>query len=180
MEKNGPPAASLDAVKEEFAALGRLLSKELIVDPLRSYEETVERTLAFFREKEWDRATNEERVGTKSFTPLEWFRRILADLVLAYYLVLAALDEIGERTSERDFTRKVLNKAQDLSQNQQAPRSLPISALTVANALSQFDEMGIVDYNGSGKQIRSLLNPSERDKWKQRLASALGLPGYLP
>jgi len=180
MEKNGPPAASLDAVKEEFAALGRLLSKELIVDPLRSYDETLERPLTFFREKEWDRATNEERVGNKSFTRLELFRRILADLVLAYYLVLAALDEIGERTSERDFTRKVLNKAQDLSQNQQVLGSLPISPLTISNALSQFDEMGIVDYDVSGKQIRSLLNPSEREKWKQRLALALGLPGYLP
>jgi len=173
---NGARVAQVQQVAEEFHLLLDICSKELILDPLESRDQTLQGVLDFFAEKAWiELLGNEVRILEKK--PLGSFKGILADILGVYYLALAASDEIGDGVGQKEYAKKMSKKAQGLHMETRHRVIPSIPSVTLTNALTRFSEMGAFQYRQSKKFLKGVQDSGRRDELRNRLASALLLNG---
>ncbi len=173
IRRNTPPTEVTTDMREEFHRLKDLLSKELIVDPLKSEEQILDETFAFFKEQGWVKS-DEDRTPDKADTlPLECFKGILTDLLTVYRLVLVTSESLGdEGTSQREFRKRMAQTARAMSEEEN-PRIPSLSAATITNALLRFRELGILHYRPSKKHVQSVTDPAQSDEWQKYISGTL-------
>jgi len=165
---------------ETFANLKRLLQKELIVDPLQQEEAILQKTFDLFVRNGWLPYTNTDRPPAPSH-PLNCFRGILADLLEAYYCVLLAVEALDRPVTEKEFTKGVMSRVQELLAARETDSPPVVASVTVNQALRLFHEMGLLEFRGAKRLVKnSVSDPGERDRWRRLLAVALGQEAHLP
>lgn len=175
--KNGVEQTEIsEDVRDDFVFLKDLMSKEVIWDPLITPIELVDRASDFCLAQGW--------VGKKagSSTPpenswvLKCLRGVLQDLFEVYYWALvAAKDFQGDSISLKDYTKR-MRKAAGEHAGMRGDRFTPLFAsVVVDNALSLFNEMGIVDYAASQKVIKGVADRQKANEAREFIAQAFDI-----
>ncbi len=165
------------SVRDRFMSLVEILSGEFILDPLKEVQTVFDETVGLFRKNGLVRPPDPSQTGNRAQWRLDILKRVLSDLVEAYYLVLICCDEIEEGMSQKEFGKKVQKRNRDADGESQTETPLLISVATVGNALTRLSRMQIIDYDESKKYVNGLRDPQARDQWKRLLATALGKEG---
>jgi len=74
----------------------------------------------------------------------------------------------------------VLKRGRELRGTGESDADFSMSSITIGNALATFHELGVLTYRQSKKFLKAAPEPTGREEWKQRLASALGRDAHLP
>ena len=157
-----------------LAQFRRLLSNELIGDPLKTDEEVLDETLLLFRANGWVVESGDGEFRSEDPVALEYFTGVLTDLLEAYYLVVAATEEVAEGTSLKEFSKQLVKKAMAPDAEEEPEQSQAVSSVTIRSALTRLSELGIVDYDQSKKLVKNVIDPAARDVWKELLGRATG------
>ena len=161
---------SHQSLLERFTFLKQLMTKELIVNPLVSDSELLERTVAFFRERGWVK----ENLKPANTSAMECLGGVLQDLVGVYYLALVASETIdASGITQKEFAKKMVKTAQDLLGEKGDKALPPVTSVSVDNALNRFSEMGIFQYRPGKKLLAGVADSAKRDEAKNYLAQAL-------
>ena len=168
------PAGTSSGIREEFALLSQLCSKELIVDPLSNDDEIRVKTLGWFHDEGWVRLEDDDRISVVNREALESLRGIMSDILEIYYLALVA-SETAEQggVALKEFMKKIMKIAQDLRGADESHPLPSLSSVTVANALARFSEMGILAYRPSRKYLGAVTDAAQREELKNFLGRAL-------
>lgn len=160
-------------IREDFQFLKELCSKELITDPLTSDDQLLERIWAFFRSQGWTPTARGSAAANRD--ALVCLRGLVADMLGVYHLVLEASEGVDdEGASQKDFARRMTEIGQKLPKEGE-DRPLPmLASVTVANALSRFEEMGIFEYKPGRKGLSAVIDPHKRNSVRDFLARSLG------
>ncbi len=146
-------------MREDFLCLTRILSREIICDPLVPTDETLDKVHQVFVENGWIPWSSEGPGSEESRAVLEGFRGILADLMEVYYLVLCGA-KAREGLSLKEFL-KILAQAGENSSAGTDLGTISLPVIAVRNALGRFTEMGLLDYNQPKKVLNSVEDQQE-------------------
>ncbi|MEW6532501.1 MAG: 1-acyl-sn-glycerol-3-phosphate acyltransferase [Thermodesulfobacteriota bacterium] len=168
LEHESHASAFSPSMREEFFRLKRLFAREIIVDPLIPEDQILESTLELFREAGWsgEPSANNE--------PLRQLKGFLTDLLEAYELAFAALDELADGASQREVSKNMSRIAQERVSGDGAPPSRLFSGVAVRSALSRLDELGLVEFKRSRKVVKQPDKATECGAWHELLTRALG------
>ena len=160
-------------ITEDFHFLADLLSKEVILDPLLTIDDAMELSLKLFSECGWLQAAHGSVQATR-LAPMEYFRGILADLLLVYYAVLAAAENIpAGGLNLKDFLKDLTAVAAQIHPGKESLGGPSLSSVTVSNALIRYTETGILDYDQSRKVLKSVNNVEKLRETRETLARSL-------
>jgi glycerol-3-phosphate O-acyltransferase len=159
------------AMREDFLFLARLLSRELICDPLVPADETLEHMHKVFATNGWIPEYPEGSDGGTQRGVLESFRGILADLIELYYVVLCGT-AAGSGLSQKEFL-KILAQESENARTGTDLGTIPLPVVAVRNALGQFTEMGLLEYNQQKKVLNSVLDQEALVRTREFLHRAL-------
>jgi len=158
-----------DDVKADFAFIRQMFSKELIFDPLVTDEQLVESSFDFFCRQGWVNPG-----GEMNRVPLDCLRGLVADMFEVYYLVLAAAGETGRGgVYQKDLVKRMAPLAQEIHSGTEQSAIPSFPSVTVANALTKFSEMRIVEYRQSKGFLKGVSDPDQREKVMSHLGRAL-------
>jgi glycerol-3-phosphate O-acyltransferase len=162
-----------DVIKEDFRFLADLLSQEVILDPLSTIDDAMEQAVRFFSESGWLQSDH-GRLQASRLAPVEYFRGVLADLLLVYYVVLAAAEHIpAGGMNQKDFVKDLAKVAAEISADDANLGAPSLPSVTVNNALAKLAETGILDYDQSQKVLKSVKNMEKLRETRQTLARSL-------
>ena len=167
-------ARTKESLCRGLAQFRRLLSNELISDPLKTDEEVLDETLRLFQANGWVAEAGDGEFRPEDAFALGYFKGMLTDLLEAYYLVVAATEEVAEGTSLKEFSKQLVKKAIAPGAEEEPEQSPAVSSVTIRSALTRLNELGIVDYDQSKKLVKNVIDPAARDKWKELLGRATG------
>lgn len=163
-------------LRQDFILLKRILSSELIWDPLITDDDLLKRTFTLFSEQGWTRASGEEGTDLENRTVLECLRGVIFDMLVQYYVVLSATDTAADGPfSQKEFARRTAKTCQDLFPAEDGIPAPTLPLVTTANALARFSEMGIVEYVPARKILNGVIDVLQRDQVREFLAASLGV-----
>ncbi len=163
-------------VRADFVFLKNLMSKEVIWDPLITPDELVDRVSAFCLAQEWIGKKADSATPPENSWALKCLRGVMQDLFEVYYCVLvAATDLQGDSISLKELSKRMRKSAAEHAQNQRDRFPPLFASVVVDNALSLFNEMGIVDYAASQKVIKGVADTQKADEVREFIARAFDI-----
>ena len=179
--KNGLDGAEIsEAVRKDFQFLKTLMSKEVIWDPLVSDDELLERAWSVCTNMGWLGVTPNPHARLLDRSALESLRGVLTDLFEVYYWTLVSAETAHDGpASLKDLIKRMtrhLNEQFDKRRDRFAPL---LPSVIVDNALTQFNDLGILDYVATRKELNGVTDRERADELKQFIARTFELMGDI-
>jgi glycerol-3-phosphate O-acyltransferase len=139
-----PDGLTQNSLESEFGKLKTICLKEIIYNPLEDDATIVERTLNFFRSRDFVTMDAQQGVSLKNVLPLKCYAGLFQDIALTYKWVLERGSEMDSgRASHKTIAKQLMKLSQEKQET--TPRlTPPIYAVIVGAAMARFGELGIM------------------------------------
>ncbi len=139
-------------IARDFQGLVGILDRELTVDPLTPLDGVLHRTFRRFQNNGMI-PSRSSPADSEEIRALQHWAVLILDVLELYYVLLSALEQITEPTSQKELGKMMVRLAEGRQgKDPDVPRSA-LSTFAVKNALMRLKELGIVSFEGSRSPV---------------------------